>query len=411
MAVLQGIEARVAVAGDSDDGRLQKAILVLSVTLITLAGFLWSALYALLGLWRSALFPLAYSVLSIVNTAWFLSSRRYQVFRTGQIALILIIPVALQWSLGGFVASGAVMLWALLAPVGALLFAGINASIRWFVAYVTLIALSAFLDGRLSGDATEIAPAVTATFFAMNVAAVSAVMFLLLRYYVGESRKANERSERLIDNMLPRAIARRLKRGESTIADRFDEVTIVFGDIVDFTPISEQLTPEQVVEMMNDLYTAFDDIAARLGMEKLRTMGDSYVVAAGLPNPRSDHALAGAEMALRMLDELDQHSIEGVGPLQMRIGIHSGSVVAGVIGTAKLTYDMWGDSVNVASRMESHGLPGRIHVSEPVYHALHDRYLFEPRGTLDIKGKGEMATYFLVGRRGRESGNAIEAPA
>lgn len=406
MAVLHAIEERVAVAGDSDDEQLQKAILVLSVALITTAGFVWSASYALLELWRSALFPLAYSVLSIVNTAWFFSSRHYQVFRTVQIAFILVIPVALQWSLGGFVASGAVMLWALLAPVGALLFAGINASIRWFVAYAVLIVLSSLIDVRLGGDATEVAPIVTATFFAMNVTAVSAVMFLLLRYYVGESRKANERSERLIDNMLPRAIARRLKSGESIIADRFNEVTIVFGDIVGFTPISEQLTPEQVVVTMNDLYTAFDDMAAQFGLEKLRTMGDSYVVAAGLPDPRSDHALAGAEMALRMLDELDQHSIEGVGPLQMRIGIHSGSVVAGVIGTAKLTYDMWGDSVNVASRMESHGSPGRIHVSEPVYRALHDRYLFEPRGILDIKGKGEMATYFLIGRQDRKDAQA-----
>ncbi len=407
MAVLHAIEERVAVAGDSDDEQLQKAILVLSVALITTAGFVWSASYALLELWRSALFPLAYSLLSIVNTAWFFSSRHYQVFRTVQIAFILVIPVALQWSLGGFVASGAVMLWALLAPVGALLFAGVNASIRWFVAYAVLIVLSSLIDVRLGGDATEVAPVVTATFFAMNVTAVSAVMFLLLRYYVGESRKANERSERLIDNMLPRAIARRLKSGESIIADRFNEVTIVFGDIVGFTPISEQLTPEQVVVTMNDLYTAFDDMAARLGLEKLRTMGDSYVVAAGLPDPRSDHALAGAEMALWMLDELDEHRIEGVGPLQMRIGIHSGSVVAGVIGTAKLTYDMWGDSVNVASRMESHGSPGRIHVSEPVYHALHDRYLFEPRGILDIKGKGEMATYFLIGRQDRKDAQAL----
>lgn len=407
MAVLHAIEERVAVAGDSDDEQLQKAILVLSVALITTAGFVWSASYALLELWRSALFPLAYSVLSIVNTAWFFSSRHYQVFRTVQIAFILVIPVALQWSLGGFVASGAVILWALLAPVGALLFAGVNASIRWFVAYAMLIVLSSLIDVRLGGDATEVAPVVTATFFAMNVTAVSAVMFLLLRYYVGESRKANERSERLIDNMLPRAIARRLKSGESIIADRFNEVTIVFGDIVGFTPISEQLTPEQVVVTMNDLYTAFDDMAAQFGLEKLRTMGDSYVVAAGLPDPRSDHALAGAEMALRMLDELDEHRIEGVGPLQMRIGIHSGSVVAGVIGTAKLTYDMWGDSVNVASRMESHGSPGRIHVSEPVYRALHDRYLFEPRGILDIKGKGEMATYFLIGRQDRKDAQAL----
>jgi class 3 adenylate cyclase len=209
---------------------------------------------------------------------------------------------------------------------------------------------------------------------------------------------ANELSERLLLNVLPEEIADRLKAGEVVIADRAEGVTILFGDLVGSTPLSERLTPNQMVEVLNEIFTPFDDLADDLGLEKIKTIGDAYMVVGGLPTPRPDHVEAIADMALAMQAELSRHSVDGFGPLQMRYGIHTGSVVAGVIGKRKFSYDLWGDTVNTAARMESHGVPGEIQVTEAVYRRLKDRYQFAFRGPVEIKGKGVMETYFLTAR-------------
>jgi class 3 adenylate cyclase len=207
-----------------------------------------------------------------------------------------------------------------------------------------------------------------------------------------------ERSEGLLLNVLPAPIADRLKRGEEPIADRSPEVTVLFADLVDFTASSDRSSPERVVRVLADLFTAFDRLAARHGLEKIKTVGDAYMVAGGLPVPRPDHAQAVAEMALAVREEAGRHRDPAGRPLQVRIGIDSGPVVAGVIGTAKFSYDLWGDTVNTASRMESTGVPGCIQVTERAYRRLRDRYRFERRGPVQVKGKGELVTWFLVGR-------------
>lgn len=209
---------------------------------------------------------------------------------------------------------------------------------------------------------------------------------------------ANERSERLLLNVLPEVIADRLKAGEVVIADRAEGVTILFADLVGSTPLAEHLTPDQMVEVLNEIFTPFDDLADDLGLEKIKTIGDAYMVVGGLPTPRPDHVEAIADMALAMRTEMSRHSVEGFGPLQMRYGIHTGSVVAGVIGKRKFSYDLWGDTVNTAARMESHGVPGKIQVTEAVYRRLRDKYRFAVRGPVEIKGKGVMETYFLNAR-------------
>lgn len=211
-------------------------------------------------------------------------------------------------------------------------------------------------------------------------------------------QEAHERSERLLHNTLPVQIAERLKGGETIIADRADDVSILFADLVGWTPLSERFDPDRMVAMLNEIFIPFDELADALGIEKIKTVGDAYMVVGGLPEWREDHLEAVVEMALGMQREIVRHPIEGVGPLQMRFGIHVGSVVAGVIGRRKFSYDLWGDAVNTAARMESHGVPGRIHVSEDVFVRLRHDYRFEPRGQVDIKGKGPMQTYFLVGR-------------
>ncbi|HEY0477007.1 MAG TPA: adenylate/guanylate cyclase domain-containing protein [Kofleriaceae bacterium] len=225
--------------------------------------------------------------------------------------------------------------------------------------------------------------------------------------------QAHQRSEELLLNILPPSIARRLKLRGGTIADGFAEVTVLFADIVGFTRMSSRLPPERIVDVLNDLFCKFDDLAGRFGLEKIKTIGDCYMVAGGLPEPRTDHAEAVAEMGLAMLDivaELAARTGEG---LSVRIGIHSGPVVAGVIGKRKFIYDLWGDTVNVASRMESHGVPGAIQLSDTYRRLLGAKYRVRPRGTIEVKGKGEMETWLLEGRAGEagEPGDAREIAA
>ena len=209
-------------------------------------------------------------------------------------------------------------------------------------------------------------------------------------------------SERLLLNVLPAPIAERLKTGERLIVDRFDHVTVLFADIVGFTAMSSRTSPEELVTMLNELFSRFDRLAAKHGLEKIKTIGDAYMVVAGIPQPMADHATAMAHMALDMTAAIQEYSKKAGADLQLRIGIHSGSVVAGVIGEKKFIYDLWGDTVNTASRMESTGVPGRIHVTEATYTKLRDNFDLEQRPQIEVKGKGLMTTYLLVGPKTRD---------
>ncbi len=208
-----------------------------------------------------------------------------------------------------------------------------------------------------------------------------------------------EKSERLLMNILPEPIAQRLKDGHSSIADGFSEATILFADLVNFTELSAQITPTELVAILNEIFSSFDRLTETYELEKIKTIGDAYMVVGGLPNPRVDHAEAIAEMALDMRDELARFNRDHNQNCQIRIGINTGPVVAGVIGTKKFIYDLWGDTVNVASRMESQGLTGKIQVSATTYERLKHRYVLKPRGTVYVKGKGEMETFLLNGRQ------------
>ncbi len=212
---------------------------------------------------------------------------------------------------------------------------------------------------------------------------------------VDDLRIEKERSEALLMNILPRPIVERMRRGETVIADQIADATILFCDLVDFTMLAGRLPPERTVAVLADVFCRFDSLAAQYGLEKIKTTGDGYMVAGGVPEPHTDHAMAAAEMALAMVGAIGTAgTVFGV-PLQVRIGLHTGALIAGVLGTHKFVYDVWGDTVNIAKRMESYGLPDRIHVSAATRQALADRFRFEPRGTLDIKGKGLVETYFL----------------
>lgn len=235
--------------------------------------------------------------------------------------------------------------------------------------------------------------------------AFATLVFVVYQFYVDTLRAENElareheRSEELLHNILPTSIARRLKTNNQSIADGFAEVSVLFADLVGFTELSSRMPPAELVQLLNRVFSELDDLSERRGLEKIKTIGDAYMVAAGLPEPRPDHAHAVARFAFDMLAVVDRVSRETGHPLSVRVGIHTGPVVAGVIGKRKFIYDLWGDTVNVASRMESHGVAGSVHVSAEVARRVGDEFeLSDPR-TITVKGKGEMVTHLLVRRK------------
>lgn len=216
--------------------------------------------------------------------------------------------------------------------------------------------------------------------------------------YLKQIQAEQEKSERLLLSILPKPVAEQLKEDQQTIAESFTAATVLFADIVDFTQLASARSPIETVSLLNEIFSTFDHLAEKHQLEKIKTIGDAYMVVGGIPTPRADHAEAVADMALDMQDAIakfNQHTGESIA---MRIGISTGPVVAGVIGTKKFIYDLWGDTVNTASRMESQGISGCIQVTETTHTCLHQAFQFEPRGAIDIKGKGEMVTYLLKGR-------------
>jgi len=400
-----GAVARFASIGsfptDTPDEKLRKEVLVLSAGFITLLAIVWVVTYWSLGLLLSAAIPFIYQGTTIVNLLVFAKRKKYRFFRACQLSLTLLLPVLLQLSLGGFVSSSGVILWSFTAPLGALLFGGRRQAVGWFVAFTVVLGLAGVLDPILDSQAAQIPSTIKVLFFVLNVLGVTGTCYVLLHYFVSEQERyaralafERERSERLLLNVLPEPIAERLKLGESPIADGALEVGVLFGDIVGFTPLSESMAPDDVIRLLNDVFTSFDELALHYRLEKIKTIGDAYMVASGLLQTDPGHAEAIARMALAMRDEIDRRG-ERTG-MSIRIGIDIGPVIAGVIGRSKFIYDLWGDTVNMASRMESQGVPGSIQVTDRTYQRLSNRFVLEERGVIEVKGKGPMRTHFLI---------------
>ena len=412
---VRGALERAAAVGslpsDTPEERVRKSALVLSSLLITLASCFWVGTYAALGLWLSALIPLAYQVASVAGLLVFARTKRYDLYRASQVGLILVLPFLLQWSLGGFVPSGAVGIWAFVAPLGALVFYGPRPAIAWFGAFLALVVLSAAIDSLLPEPGEAIPSWLVVTFFALNIVGPAVTTFALLEYFVRSRDRAHrllaaeqERSERLLLSIFPPPIAERLKISHGIIAERSEEVSVLFADIAGFTPAAERLPAEEVVVLLDGIFSTFDDLVARCGLEKIKTIGDGYLVAAGIPTPRTDHAEAAARLALDMKEALA--TLPAASGLSLRVGIDSGPVVAGVIGRSKFGYDLWGDTVNTASRMQSHAPAGAIQVTERTYRRLRDAFVLERRERVAVKGKGEMTTYVLLGERPSSTASA-----
>jgi guanylate cyclase len=404
--VLVRLADLVAEPGDDAEVKLRKVLLVQVSFLVILAGALWGVLYLAYGEPLAGAIPLSYSASSLLTFIGFLATRRYDLYRTAQLLLILLLPFLLMVALGGYVNSSAVVLWSLLCPMAALVFDEPEKAPRWLLLYMGLLVLGGFLQPYTRENNNLPPTVIVPIFFVLNLGTVSGVAFFLLYYFVKEKNRAyelleaeRERSENLLLNVLPEEIAPRLKESDGTIADQFESASVLFADIVGSTPLFAHMEPREIVDWLNEIFSAFDALTERYGLEKIRTIGDNYMVASGAPRRRPDHAQALARMALEMRAEL-----EGIPPrnghqISFRMGINSGPMVGGVIGKTKFHYDLWGDTVNIASRMESHCEVGKIQVSRATQDLIKDEFLLEPRGVIEIKGRGEMETWFLTGVR------------
>ena len=395
------LERLSTLAHDDLEARRRKVTLVVMTGICFAASIVWGTLYlAILGPTSTVLITYGFTVVVGVALAAYFASKRFGLLLYPFFLMIMWNPIAMQWSLGGFAASGGLLTWSVLAPICALMFQTRRQALWWFAAFLALIAISLYFDDQVANWAKPSGHGISMLFFGMNLIGPSVAIFLSMLYFVQAFRREHARSEGLLLNILPGPIAERLKQGEEVIADRFSEVTILFADIIDFTALSARITPEELVTMLNAVFSAFDRLSDRHGLEKIKTIGDAYMVVGGLPEPRPDHAEAVAEMALDMRSEIGRLGAELGRPIALRIGIDTGPVVAGVIGTRKFAYDLWGDAVNTASRMESQGVANGIQLTEGAYRRLKDSYICETRGVIDVKGKGELLTYLLKGKRG-----------
>ncbi len=391
---------------DGPEARLQKRLLVLSTAMMATAAILWGGLYLYYDEVMAAAIPLTYCVASFVSIAIFAKLRRYRLFRFSQLLFAVMLPVLLMNTLGGYVPSSAVVVWATVTPLSALLFAERRHAIGWMAVFVVLLILSAWLESQGYTGNSDLPEPVIRALFVLNIAGLSMVAFALTYYFVGEKNKAldvvaqeRQKSDELLANILPATIARRLKADDRPIADGLDEVTILFADIVGFTPFATRHSPEKVVSLLDDVFSALDELADLHGLEKIKTVGDAYMVAGGLPVPTPDHARAVVDFALDLLQCLARLHREKGYDVAMRVGIHTGPVVAGVIGKRKYSYDVWGDTVNVAARLEQAGRAGRILLSAQTKALLGAGYECSPKTTIKITGHSPVEVFELIGRK------------
>jgi adenylate cyclase len=415
---IAGVAARLARIGadpaDDEDLRQKKVLLVKLAVLILPVSAMWGTIYLAVGS-PLGIIPFIYFAVSAGSLMVFARTRNFMFLLVVQLLDILFTTTAGQMLSGGFLPSGGVGLWGILAPLGALVFLEVRRAVSWFGGFVAVFALLGIL-GEVFFTEMDVPAWFTTTMLALNVVGAGSVAFMLLASFANQRNTAlaalraeQEKSEALLLNVLPSSIAERLKVATQTIADHCDSATILFADVVNFTPFARRLAPAEVVGLLDQLFSYFDTLVERHGLEKIKTIGDCYMAAAGVPDPCPDHARRAALLALDMQEAVATSAIAGWVGLELRIGINSGPVVAGVIGTKRFLYDLWGDAVNTASRMEAHGTSGDIQVTRTTYELLKDEFVCKPRGTILVKGSGPMETWYLEGPRLDHAGSVKAA--
>jgi guanylate cyclase len=379
---------------DDDDLRLRKRV-VLIAGYVVIVGALQLPFLAQghpLGWFVAATIPLV----GAINLVVLVRTGRFERYVNVLILMVLLLPAVIEVSLGGLAGASAALVFAFLGPVFALLGLGPRRATVWFVAFVVIVVGVIVLDPLVSNRITPQPYPLRLVWYAANLAVPLGITFALLRYSDIRRRRAEARSEELLTNAIPRSIAARLQHGEERIAESYPETTVLFADLAGFTPWARQTDPVRVVSFLDELFSRFDVLAAEAGVEKIKTIGDAYMAVAGAPEPRADHAAAAIRLARGMLDAVDDAGRRRDAPLQLRIGLASGPVVGGVIGHQRILFDLWGDTVNTASRMQSSGIAGRIQVAQSTRDLLRDGYAFEERELVEVKGLGSMTTYLLV---------------
>lgn len=412
-----GFISRLAAAAldvnDDDVTRLRKTMLLLASGLMNVAAILWLVIYWWMGLKLSTSIPLGFQVLSATVMYIYLRTGNFEFYRLAQLALFLFFPFVVQWSIGSFVSSSGISLMALLAPIGAMVCYGPKESIPWFIAYVVLTGVSGFFDFYLAtGEDYGIPMRTIAVFFVLNFTILATMVWLLLRHFVQQRDRfqselarqhalvevERDKSNRLLNNVLPERVAQRLKSNSGTIADGFADVSVMFADVVGFTRLAESLTPKQVVAFLDHVFSRFDALVDRYDIEKIKTIGDAYMVAGGMVGDQADYVDRTANMALDMiaLTRSDPGMLRY--GLQLHVGIATGPIGAGVIGTKRFIYDVWGDTVNVAFRLTGEAPNGTIVVDNATRKRLGERYRFEDEREVKVKGKDAMRIYRLAGK-------------
>ena len=392
----QPLERREVAPTDSAEIALQKRLIVsLSLGLLPLT-LLWSVIYFAAGAPLSAAVPGLYMIIAPINAAVFAWNRNLVVYRFVQLLTFLILPWLLMMSLGGFKNSSAVIIWAALCPLVALLLEDPRQAVCWILGFVGLLIVSAILQPFLVS--VGLPETFVTWFFVLNVGAVIVIAFALLYYFVNQRNFFQERSEMLLLNILPKEISEALRAGHQPMPAQYEAASILFADIVEFTPMAATMTPLHLVDLLNEVFQCFDDLVEKYGLEKIKTIGDCYIVAAGVPRSSPNHARLIVNLALDMQAAAAERKF-GDRQLSFRIGVNSGQVVAGVIGRKKFIYDLWGDAVNVASRMESHGQSRSIQITRNTYQLIKDEFVCEAKGTIDVKGIDQLETWHVLGKK------------
>ncbi len=387
---------------DTPATRLSKSNLIVLNLSIGAIALVYGIVIAIAGARLLAIVLFTAASAHAVNFAILGFTQRYPRYLRASTVIALGFTIAVRYVMRGYPGADGMLIGGLVVPGSAALTGNRRATYLWCTIYGLLMAAFAVGDWLWPAPPPAI-PAALAASIGPTIAITGMVVVVLMIFGLARGRKElaadlereHARSEALLLNVLPASIAERLKREPGVIAERFEETTVLFADIAGFTTLSSEMDAGEIVQMLDRVFAEFDGLARKHGLEKIKTIGDAYMVAGGVPLPKADHVQAAARMALDMLDAFAQCAPGR----QLRIGMHTGPVVAGVIGREKFIYDLWGDTVNTASRMESHGVPGEVQVTERVASLLRDPFDLEQRPPIHVKGKGEMTCYLLRRRR------------